>query len=167
MEYTHPLKDIPSEFIQKLIPHRPPFLFIDRIIDFVQDRSGTGIICFAKETPFFKGHFPGNPIVPGVLLIEALAQTAAVVFSYSELLRRYGPDKINKTLKKTSKLPGEGALVKIDGFKFITPVLPDQVVHLKVHSKKRMENLLKLDGEVKLGTKKCAHGEMTLWISTL
>ena len=65
--------------IMELIPHRYPFLLVDKIIDVVGDESCTGIKCVSVSEPFFQGHFPGQPIMPGVLIIEAMAQTAGVL----------------------------------------------------------------------------------------
>jgi 3-hydroxyacyl-[acyl-carrier-protein] dehydratase len=65
--------------ILKLLPHRYPFLLVDRIVEMDADRSATGIKKVAANEPFFEGHFPGNPIMPAVLLIEGMAQTAGAL----------------------------------------------------------------------------------------
>ena len=64
--------------IQEIIPHRPPFLLVDKIIACEPGKSATGIKCVTMNEPFFTGHFPGHPVMPGVLIIEALAQVGAV-----------------------------------------------------------------------------------------
>jgi len=69
-----------SEILQRL-PHRYPFLLVDRAEDYVPNVSLTGIKCVTVNEPFFPGHFPGNPVFPGVLVIEALAQTGALLMS--------------------------------------------------------------------------------------
>ena len=69
--------------IQEILPHRNPFLLIDRIIDFEPDISAHAIKCVTINEPFFQGHFPGVPIMPGVTIIEALAQTSAVMVGVS------------------------------------------------------------------------------------
>jgi len=65
--------------IMRLLPHRYPFLLVDRVIDMDGDRSATGIKAVTANEPYFQGHFSGNPIVPGVLLIEGMAQTAGAL----------------------------------------------------------------------------------------
>ena len=65
--------------IMRMIPHRYPFLLIDRVIDVVSGDSATGIKNVTVNEPFFPGHFPGAPVMPGVLIVEAMAQTAAVI----------------------------------------------------------------------------------------
>ncbi|MBS6216603.1 MAG: 3-hydroxyacyl-ACP dehydratase FabZ [Clostridiales bacterium] len=64
--------------IMELLPHRPPFLLVDRIVECEPGRSAKGVKCVSMNEPFFPGHFPGQPIMPGVLILEALAQTGAV-----------------------------------------------------------------------------------------
>src|SRR5436853_2026710 len=65
--------------ILEMIPHRYPFLMVDRLVDVVPGERATGIKNVTANEPFFQGHFPGKPVMPGVLIIEAMAQTAAVV----------------------------------------------------------------------------------------
>lgn len=76
-------KEIETSEIIKLIPHRHPFLFIDRVIPLEEGKSCIGIKNLTFNENFFQGHFPGNPVMPGVLVIEAMAQTASVLVSKS------------------------------------------------------------------------------------
>ena len=69
--------------IMEMLPHRYPFLMIDKVIDIVPSKSATGIKCVSMAEPDFQGHFPIQPIMPGVLIIEAMAQTAAVLVAVS------------------------------------------------------------------------------------
>ena len=64
--------------IMEILPHRPPFLLVDRIVECEPGKSAKGIKCVSMNEPFFPGHFPGQPIMPGVLILESLAQTGAV-----------------------------------------------------------------------------------------
>ena len=71
------------EDIKELIPHREPFIYLDNLVDIIKLKKATGIKIFKKDEEFFRGHFPGNPVVPGVILIEMMAQTAAALIAYS------------------------------------------------------------------------------------
>jgi len=73
------LDTLESADIMRLLPHRYPFLLVDRVVDMDGDRSATGIKNVTANEPYFQGHIPGNPIMPGVLLIEGMAQTAAAL----------------------------------------------------------------------------------------
>jgi len=75
------------QMIQRIIPHRYPFLLIDRVVDIVGTESATGIKNVTYNEPHFQGHFPGTPIMPGVTIIEAMAQTAAVMVGVTEQLQ--------------------------------------------------------------------------------
>lgn len=69
--------ELDRDAIQRIIPHRPPFLLVDRIVEIESDRRIVGVLNVSGDEWFFTGHFPGNPVMPGVLIIEAIAQTAA------------------------------------------------------------------------------------------
>ena len=75
---TH-LDDIDTQGIMAMIPHRYPMLMIDRVVEIIADRSAVGIKQVTANEPYFQGHFPGNPIMPGVLIVEAMAQLAGVL----------------------------------------------------------------------------------------
>ena len=74
------------QMIQRIIPHRYPFLLIDRVVDIVGTETATGLKNVTYNEPHFQGHFPGTPIMPGVTIIEAMAQTAAVMVGVTENL---------------------------------------------------------------------------------
>ena len=102
--------------IMRAIPHRYPFLMIDRVLEMVLDRSAIGIKNVTMNEPFFEGHFPGHPVMPGVLIIEAMAQTAAVL-----VVETMGPSYAGKVVY----------FMSIEGAKFRRPVVPGD--QLRIH----------------------------------
>jgi 3-hydroxyacyl-[acyl-carrier-protein] dehydratase len=123
------------ERIMQMIPHRYPFLMIDRVVDVVADESAVGIKNVSINEFFFQGHFPGHAVMPGVLLIEAMAQTAAVF-----VVHTLGPD-------------AEGKLVyfmSIENAKFRRPVVPGDQLHVHVTKERNRGPVWKLYGEVKV-----------------
>ena len=97
--------------INELIPHRVPFLYIDELVNIEKLKKATGVKIFTTRDSFFKGHFPGHPVVPGVILIEMMAQTAAALIAFS--LREETFDKIVY-------------LMNIEKAKFRKPVFPNE-----------------------------------------
>ena len=125
-------KTINIEEIIKMIPHRYPFLLIDRVQDVVPETSATGIKNVTINEPFFPGHFPDKPIMPGVLIIESMAQTAAVLV-VSEL----GTET-------------EGKLVyfmSVESARFRKPVIPGDLLEIKVKKRQRRGSVWKFDGQ--------------------
>lgn len=116
------MTDIDIKKIMKLIPHRYPFLLVDKVKDVVKGESATGIKNVTFNEPHFMGHFPNHPVMPGVLIIEALAQTSAVLVAES-----VGEEAEGKIVYFTS----------IDNAKFRKPVFPGDVLELKV---KKIQN---------------------------
>lgn len=128
----------------KLLPHRYPFLLIDRIKDVDSDMSAVGIKNVTFNEPHFAGHFPDDPIMPGVLIVEAMAQTAGAICA-----------------KKNSE--GEPKLVyfmTIDGAKFRRPVVPGDVLELRVEKKKQRGNIFKYHCEAYVDEEKAAEAEI-------
>ena len=119
------------EKIKKLIPHRDPFLFLDSVEIIQPGLYGIGYKKFSKNEDFFKGHFPNMPIVPGVVLIEALAQTSGVIVS----------NEFN-TKSNQSVL-----FMAISKAKFRKPVYPEDVISLKVNYMNKVRNVYKFYGE--------------------
>lgn len=105
-----------KEEIKQVIPHRDPFLLVDEMVDLVPAVSGTGILRLTGEEYFFAGHFPGNPIMPGVLLIEALAQAGAVVIlSHKDFQGKIGLfGGIKKAKFRRRVLPGDEVYLYIN-----------------------------------------------------
>jgi 3-hydroxyacyl-[acyl-carrier-protein] dehydratase len=127
--------EIDIEGVMRMIPHRYPFLMIDRVVDLVAGVGATGIKNVSVNEPFFQGHFPDHPVMPGVLLIEAMAQTAAVVVVH--------------TLGKAA----EGKLVyfmSVENARFRKPVVPGDTLHVHVTKQRSRGNVWKFTGEAKV-----------------
>ncbi len=127
------VEQLDIERVLELIPHRYPFLMIDRVVDLVRDRHATGIKNVSINEAHFQGHFPRRPVMPGVLIIEAMAQTAAVL--------------VVRTLGKEF----EGKLVyfmSVDNCRFRKPVFPGDQMRVHVIKKRRRANVWKFEAEV-------------------
>jgi 3-hydroxyacyl-[acyl-carrier-protein] dehydratase len=122
--------------VMQLLPHRYPFLMVDRIIDVVPGTSATGIKNVTFNEPHFQGHFPQKPIMPGVLIIEAMAQTAGAL-----VVETLGDDAMGKLVY----------FMVIDSARFRKPVVPGDVLHIHVHTRRRRGNVWKFSGEAKVG----------------
>ena len=134
------------EEIKKLIPHRYPFLLIDKVIDILKNESAIGIKNVTVNEPYFAGHFPTLSVVPGVLQIESLAQTAAVLVA------------------KSLDISDPSALVlltTIDNAKFRKPVTPGDVMALSVSVQKIRNKLWKFKGEVIVDTQRVSECEFS------
>ncbi len=129
--------------ILKAIPHRYPFLLIDRVEIMEDGKHVIGTKCVSANEPFFQGHFPGHPVMPGVLIVEAMAQTAAAM-----VLSR--PDFAGKL----------AYFMGIDDAKFRQPVFPGSV--LKMHLEElRIGRIGKFRGQAFVGDKLAAEGQLT------
>ena len=117
--------------IKKIIPHRYPFLLVDRIIECDFDSRIVGIKNVTADEPFFQGHFPEFPVMPGVLIIEALAQTACILGL------------------KILNLEGQGSVffTGIDGAKFRKPVIPGDQLRLELTKLKQRKSIFRFEGK--------------------
>jgi 3-hydroxyacyl-[acyl-carrier-protein] dehydratase len=121
--------------IQRMIPHRYPMLMIERVIDVVPDVRAIGIKNVSINEWFFQGHFPAEPLMPGVLIIEAMAQTAAVL-----VVATLGPEK-------------EGRLVyfmSVDSARFRKPVVPGDILHIFVEKQRQRGSVWRFSGCAKV-----------------
>ena len=131
--------------IQKLLPHRYPFLLVDRVLDF---ESASHIRCIKNVTfnePFFQGHFPGQPVMPGVLVIEALAQAGGLLTQLSQITESAG-----KVFY----------LVKVDNAKFSRMVVPGDQLELCVKLKRTIRNMALFEGVARVDGEQVACAEI-------
>lgn len=135
--------------IMEMIPHRYPFLLVDKIIEFVPGERAVGVKNVTMNEPQFQGHFPKAPVMPGVLIIESMAQTAACM--------------VVNTLGKES----EGKLVyfmSIDEARFRKPVVPGDCMHIHVKAIQNRRNVWKFEGEARVGDTLCAEATYSAMI---
>jgi 3-hydroxyacyl-[acyl-carrier-protein] dehydratase len=145
---------VPTSFeledLLPILPHRAPFLFVDRVLDLEP-----GVRIFAERTlrpdePFFAGHFPGRPMMPGVLVTEALAQASGLLLGLTHKLASLAPlEPKNFLLARTS-------------LKFTHPALPNDVLQLRSHLERKFAGLYRFDVEASTGRDLIASGSLTL-----
>jgi len=132
--------------IRKYLPHRYPFLLVDRVLDYTPNQSLTAIKNVTVNEPFFPGHFPHHPVMPGVLIVEALAQACAIL-----------------SLKSVDSTPNEDSIyyfVGIDKARFRRPVVPGDQLTLKVTLKRRMKGVWQFEAEAYVGEELAAGAEL-------
>lgn len=135
--------------ILTLLPHRYPFLMIDRIIEIDGDNSAVGIKNVSVNEPFFQGHFPNFPVMPGVLLIEGMAQTAGAI-CVAALNGKYQPQIVY--------------FMTIDKAKFRRPVLPGDQVHFHIRKIRNRGPVWRFHGEAKVDGAMVAEAEVSAMI---
>ncbi len=131
--------------IQNVLPHRYPFLLVDRVIELIPMQRVVAFKNVTVNEPFFNGHFPGHPIMPGVLILEAMAQAGGLMLSGSE----NGP---------------EGKLVYFTGInnaKFRKPVVPGDQLHFEVEMLKARRTIFKMQGKAFVDGKLACEAELT------
>jgi 3-hydroxyacyl-[acyl-carrier-protein] dehydratase len=135
--------------IMEMIPHRYPMLLLDRVVDMVSNRSAVGVKNVTINEPQFQGHFPGMPVMPGVMIVEAMAQTAAVL-----VVHTLGPG-------------AEGKLVyfmSIDDCRFRRPVKPGDVMRIHVTKDRSRGNVWRFHGVVTVDEAKAAEATFSAMI---
>ena len=135
-----------SAEIERLLPHRYPFLLVDRVVEFEKDKRVLAYKNVTCNEPFFTGHFPGHPVMPGVLVIEALAQAGGL-------------------LTQLSRDPGAGDgqtfyLVKVDNAKFSRMVVPGDKLELDVELRRRIRNMAQYVGIARVDGEQVACAEI-------
>lgn len=132
--------------VMEMIPHRYPMLMVDKVVDMMPDVSATGVKNVTINEPYFQGHFPSRPVMPGVMIIESMAQTAAVL-----VVHTLGPE-------------AEGKLVyfmSIDNARFRKPIGPGDTMHIQVAKLKSRGNVWRFTAEVKIDGQLAAEADYT------
>ena len=129
------VESLDIEQIIEAIPHRYPFLMIDRVLDLVRDESAIGLKNVSINESYFQGHFPRRPVMPGVLIIEAMAQTAAVL-----VVKTLGPEMAGKLVY----------FMSLDDCRFRRPVFPGDQLFVHVTKKHRRRNVWKFEAAAKV-----------------
>lgn len=135
--------------IMDMIPHRYPILLVDRIVDYVEDESAVGLKNVTFNEPHFQGHFPRMPVMPGVLIVEAMAQTSAIL------------------VVQTMGEAAEGKLVyfmSIDSAKFRKPVTPGDTMYIHVTKERSRGGVWRFKGEAKVDGVLCAEATYSAMI---
>jgi 3-hydroxyacyl-[acyl-carrier-protein] dehydratase len=135
--------------VMEMIPHRYPFLMVDKVVGIVKDVTATGVKNVSINEPFFPGHFPRQPVMPGVLIIESMAQTAAVL------------------VVETLEGDAAGKLVyfmTVDEARFRKPVFPGDVLHVQVEKVRNRGNVWKFRAEAKVDDVRVAQATFSAMI---
>ena len=139
MAEVEPLKttsvDADIERVMAMIPHRYPFLMIDRVCDIIPRKSAVGVKNVSANEPHFQGHFPRRKVMPGVLIIEAMARTAAVL-----VVETLGADAEGKLVY----------FISVDHAKFRKPVVPGDTLHIHIVTRQRRGAVWKFDCEARV-----------------
>lgn len=152
MSATEAKTDLPTadtKRLMQLLPHRAPMLLIDRMIDIVPNESATGVHAVSINDPMFLGHFPGHPIMPGVLIVEAMAQTAGALIMYSA--NANADDKLVY-------------FMSIDKARFRHPVVPGDLLLIPVKLQRARKPVWRFSGEAYVNGKLCAEAEYSAMI---
>ena len=139
-----------KEQITNLLPHREPMLLIDELVNIVSHKSAVGIINVKKDSFFFQGHFPGQPVMPGVMIVEAFGQAAAALTAYS-----LNPKEVENKLVY---------LMSVDKARFRNPIVPDCKLFLEINAIRSRGRVWRYQGIAKVNEKRMADAE---WAATI
>lgn len=138
------------EEVAKLLPHAAPFLLVDRVTELNPGHSGKGIKNVTANDPFLSGHFPGRPIMPGVLIVEACGQLAAVVCA---------AERVDSPEPNTNSAEGPvEILAMIERFKFLRRVIPGDQLILEATIGKRFQDMIRIEVRARVGHDLVAEG---------
>lgn len=132
--------------IEKILPHRFPFLMVDKVIEFEENKRIVAVKNVSANEPFFSGHFPGRPIMPGVLIVETMAQAGAILASRSSQ-GLSGPDTMM-------------ILVGVEGVRFKKPVVPGDTLRIEMLFVKKKGPIFIMEGTVTVQEKVVASGSI-------
>lgn len=135
--------------VMRMIPHRYPFLMIDKVVDLIAGESAVGVKCVSGAEPHFQGHFPGKPIMPGVLIIEAMAQTSAVLVAHT-----VGQEAEDKLVY----------FMAIDSARFRKPVVPGDTLLIQVNKKQNRGTVWKFEGQASVEGELVAEANFTAMV---
>jgi len=141
---------IDKKEIERLLPHREPMLLIEKLINIIPSKSATAIVNVKKTSFFVQGHFPGQPVMPGVLIVEAFGQAAAALTSHS-----VDPKEVENKLVY---------LMSVEKARFRNPVLPDCELHLDIEAIRSHGRVWKYKGVAKVNGKEMADAQ---WAATV
>ena len=136
--------------LRKVLPHRPPFLMIDKLTDIYSNESAVGWKAVSINEPYFAGHFPDYPVMPGVLIVEALAQAAVALVSHSSNLSLDG---------------GVVYFMSIDKARFRQPVRPGDMLRLPVRLVRTRGTVWRFEGKAFVGNTLCAEAEYSAMLA--
>jgi 3-hydroxyacyl-[acyl-carrier-protein] dehydratase len=137
--------------ILAILPHRPPFLFVDRVTRLVADREIAAERTIRGDEPYFAGHFPGKPVMPGVLVTDALAQTSGLLWGLSRKVKGDAPEKEPRIFFLASA-----------NMKFLSPSFPGETLLLQSRCETSFGALFSYSVEARVGRKTVARGTMAL-----
>ncbi|MBP6011991.1 MAG: 3-hydroxyacyl-ACP dehydratase FabZ [Alphaproteobacteria bacterium] len=148
-EAKNELPTVDVKRLMELLPHRPPMLLIDRMIEIVPNQSATGVRAVSISDPMFLGHFPGHPVMPGVMIVEAMAQAAGALVMYSNAAK--ADDKLVY-------------FMSIDKARFRHPVVPGDLLMIPVKLLRARAPVWRFSGEAYVNGRLCAEAEYSAMI---